>query len=251
MAKINGTLLLVYADGVVIAAQKGVSVNVNQNLPDASTKESAGWAEHINGQRDCEVTIEGLISTTGKTAHELYDYIMDRKSLLLVVDGFTYPYVMEANVSASSINAPAEEAAGLSGTFRANGAMYHLSGDNANLITDPDAGGEDYETLTISGIAITSAINAAGSAYCNSNEISVSEGDIIKVFVFLTLTSGQAPSISVWDNTSADISNKEALVEGANFITLTVTGTDASASIRISNTDAANFALSNIYAFKV
>jgi len=179
------------------------------------------------------------------------DYIIDRSSLLLsITGGVGAPIVAEADMSSVKIDAPQEQAMSLSGSLKVNGAFYQLSGTRANLVTDPDAGTTDYDTLTLSGLAITSAINAAGTAFCNSNTINISNADVVKVAVFLTLTSGQVPSVGIWDNTSAFISNQVALVAGLNIVTLTATGADTSASLRFFNTGAANWALSPIYAFK-
>lgn len=250
MSKINGTALLVYADGEVIAAQKSFTFGVSQSVRDATNKESGGWAEHENGMRSATVSVEGLLSSTGLSAKGLIDYILSRKSLLLVISGLAYDWVMEADLSDFNLTAGQEETATISGTMTVKGRPYYLSGANANLITDPDAGGTDYDTLTPSGIRIASAINAAGNAYCNSNTISVTSGDIIKLFVHVKKTSGQLPTVGIWDNMSAYISGQEALVEGFNLVTLIATGTDASASLRWSNSDAANWSTSNIYLFK-
>ena len=42
MAKINGTSVLLYADGTIIALQRGLNISADVDLPDASNKESAG-----------------------------------------------------------------------------------------------------------------------------------------------------------------------------------------------------------------
>jgi predicted secreted protein len=251
MAKINGTLVLLYADGVAIALQKGLDVSAEQDLPDVTNKESGGWEEHMNGLRRASIDFDALFSTTGLSGGELIAYITSRTSLLMVITGgVTYPFVGEVDVKSVKLSAPQENPFALSGSLKLKGPLYQLKGTSAALVTDPDAGGTDYDTLTVSGIAITSAINAAGAAYCNSNTFSVSLGDVIKVAVFLTLNSGEVPSVAIWDNTSADISNVATLVAGLNILTLTVTGNDASASLRWRNSGAANWALSSIYAFK-
>jgi len=253
MAKINGTSVLLYADGEAIALQRGLNINVDHDLPDASNKESAGWAEHLSdaGFLNATVGFSALFSTTGKSAADLLTYITGRSSLLMViVGGISFPLIGEVDVSSISLTGDMEQPSALTGNMKVNGNLYQLKGTSASLITDPDAGGTDYDTFTISGIAVTSAINAAGTAYANSNTISVTIADVIKVAVFLTLNSGEAPSMGIWDNTSAFISNQAALTAGLNIITLTCTGTDASASLRITNTGAANFTLSSIYTFK-
>jgi len=252
MGKINGTLVLLYADGTVIALQRTLNITAEQDLPDTTNKESGGWAEHMDGLRNATVSFDALFSTTGKTAADLLAYITGRTSLLMaIVGGIDYPILAEVNVSSISLTGSQEQPAALTGNLKIDGNLYQLSGTSVNLVTDPDANGTDYNTFTLSGIIITSAINSADAAYANSNTISVTTGDVIKVLVFLTLNSGQVPTVGIWDNTSAYISNEESLVAGLNIITLTCTGTDASASVRLANTAAANWALSSLYAFKV
>jgi hypothetical protein len=248
MAKFNGTTLLLYNAGTLFAAQKNCTFSWEQDLIDATCKDSSGWAEHINGIRTSTCDFEGLFSTTGLNSVELMGYITSRTSILVVATGSGVTIVGEANLKTFSINAPKEEAAGLSGTFESMGGFYMLAGANAQLFTDFD--NVDYDTFTEANTVIASAINASGSASALSDTISVSSGDRIKVFTYLTLTSGQAPTVSIWDNTSADISNAEALAAGANFKTLTVTSNDASASLKIANTGASNFSTSAVYCFK-
>lgn len=253
MAAINGTSLLLYSDGRVIALQKGISITVEQDLPDATNKESAGWAQHINGLISAKIDFNALFAssvTGGMDATQLMAYILGRTSLLISILGLTFPMVGQVDLSSLSFDAPGEGTMTLAGSLKVNGPLYPLNGTMVNLITDPDAGGTDYDTLTPSGLAIVSAINAAGTAYVMSNVISVANTGVYKLAVFLTLNSGQAPSVAIYDNTSADISNVVVLVAGLNLITLTSTATDASASLRIRNTGASNFALSPLYLFR-
>jgi len=250
MGKLNATLLLLYADGVVIATQKGCSVSVEQDLPDTTTKDSAGWAEHMNGLRNASVDLDALYSTTGISGDELIAYITGASSLLLaLVGGVSYPMVAEVNMASVKLNAPTEGAMELTGSLKINGPLYHLKGTSAALVTDPDETGTDYDTFTISGIAISSAINEAGTAYAHSNTFSVTDEDVIKVAVFLTSNSGELPTIEVCQSGGAAISNVESLVAGLNIITLTATDTQT-AHITLRNTGAANWSLSSLYAFK-
>lgn len=252
MAKINGTSLKVYANGTLIAYQKNCTVSWEQDLPDATTKDSGGWEEHINGMRRASCDFDGLYSTTGLSAEALLVYITSRTSVLLLIDGGGFPIVGQADLKNVSVSAPQEDVASLSGSFKFKGPAWILTGTFANMLTDPDGNTTDYDTLTVSssGIGIDSAVNSAGAAFCNSNTISVTDTYTYKVITYLTLTSGELPSVSLWDNTSADISNVEALTEGINIITLTATATDASASLRFTNTGAAEWDTTDIYLFK-
>jgi len=98
----------------------------------------------------------------------------------------------------------------------------------------------------------------ADSAAADTNTFSVTSGDIVKLAVFLTLNSGQAPTVKLIDPEAwlfdpflnSDYSNDETLAEGLNIVTLTATGTYAAVVLRILNTAAANWSMSNIYLFK-
>jgi len=250
MAVINGTNLLLYADGTLIAAQKSCTITVEQDLFDATNKESAGWARHGNGLLSAKIDFDALLSTTGKSYTELMNYIINRKSLLLAITGLGYTMVGEVDINSLSVSASQEAAMGLSGGFKVKGQLFVLSGTSANLMTDPDAIGKDYDTFTISGIAVTSAINLADAAESRSNEFSVTSGDVVKVITFLTKTSGELPSVALIENGVGEKSNIVQLAEGINIVTLTATAT-ATVSLLINNTTAANFSLSDIYVFKV
>lgn len=250
MSKYQGRSILLYIDGQEVACQKDLSLNIDRNLFPTNSKQDNGWETHGNGRKKSSVVFSALQSTVGLSGTELMDLIRGANSSLLVINGFAYPYVMEVDLQNSVIDAPDDNAVTLSGTFVANGKIYRLAGGNANLVTDPDGGTANYDTLTVSGISITSAIDATGSVACLSNAFSVTENDVVKMFVFVTLTSGQLPTVGIWDNVSAFISNTQVLGAGLNVVTFTVTGTVANATLKISNTAATNFATSNIYCFK-
>lgn len=262
MSAINGTNVLLYYNGTAIAMQKGLTLGLDVDLADATNKGSGGWAEHFSGMRNAKIDFNSLFSTglmTDETpilgAKDLMDYIINRSSLLVSILGGPFPIIGKVDMSSLSFEAPLEGAMTLSGSLKVNGRLYILSSayvlaDAAeNLITDPDGGGaEDYTTLTVVDLAITSAITAS-TGYCRSNTISVVSGNKYKLIFFLTHTSGQYPSVAIYDNTSADISNVVTLVAGLNFVELTATLTDPTASLKFRNTGAANWNTSPIYLF--
>jgi predicted secreted protein len=254
MAVINGTVLILSSEGIDIAYQKGVTITVEQDLPDATNKESGGWAQHINGMLNAKIDFNSLFSSSAlpaMSAKDLMDYILNRESLLITILGLGYPIVGQADMNSLSFDAPQEGVMGLSGGLKVNGQIYVLSGTMANMITDPDSGGTDYDHHDESGTAFTSLINDAGSAYANSNAISVANTGVYKFVTFLTLNSGELPKVGLWDNTSAYISNNPSLVAGLNIVTLTATATDATASLRITNTGTSDMVTTPIYLFKV
>jgi hypothetical protein len=260
MAVINGTVMLLSSEGVNIALQRGVSLGVNLNLDDATNKESAGWANHISGMLNASIDFDALFSaaaTPVMSAKDLMDYILNRKSLLIEILGLGYPIVGEADMSSLKFTAPLEQTMTLSGSLKVNGPLFVLSaakefgtGKMANLLTDPDDGGTTYDTLTVLGLAITSAINAAGGAVVQSNTFAVTSGNVVKFITFLTKTSGELPTVSIAKSSDGSlVSNQVSLTEGINLITLTVTDT-VTATVSLSNTAAANWKTSSIYLFK-
>lgn len=255
MAVINGTNLLLYSGGTAIAFQKGVTITIEQDLPDATSKSSGGWAEHINGMLSAKIDFSALMSPTSgqvMSAKDLMDMILNQDSLLISILGLGYPIVADCSLNNLSFDAPLENAMTLSGSLKVNGQLFVLSGASAIILTDPDGNGTDYDTLTVSSLTITSAIKTtAGAKKCDSNTLSIADTGVYKLAVYLTLNSGVAPTVGLWDNTSAYISNTQLLVDGFNLVTLTATSTDASASLRFTNSANGNWSTSPIYLFKV
>ena len=87
MGQINGTTILVYSNGVAIAAQRGGSISISQDLPSASNKGSGGWAEHINGAKSATVDFDALYSTTGLSADDLISVIINRTAIEVIWKG--------------------------------------------------------------------------------------------------------------------------------------------------------------------
>ena len=56
----NGTSLVVLIDSEVIAFATSCSLSIAVDAPDASTKQSLGWADEIGGQKSWSLTTDGL-----------------------------------------------------------------------------------------------------------------------------------------------------------------------------------------------
>jgi hypothetical protein len=260
MSKISGTTVQLYFGGKAVAMQKGLNLSINDSIIDGSNKESLGWFEGIGGEKDAKIDFTSLFSTGLLTdtpsvlgAKDTIGYLLSRERLLMSILDIGYPIVGEVNMSTLTLDAPKESGMGMTGSCKVLGKLYPLAnigGLPVNLITDPNGNTSDYDALTHSGISITSAIKStAGAKKCDTNTISVGNGVAYKLAVYLTLNSGQAPTVGIWDNTSAYISNTQLLVAGLNFVTLTSTSTDASASLRFSNSSNGNWSTSPIYLF--
>jgi len=247
MAKINGTDLLVYADGTLIAYQKTCTVNWEQDLPDATTKDSGGWEEHLNGTRRATCDFDGLYSTTGLSAEDLITYITGRTSCTLLIDGGGYPIIGEARPKNLSVNAPQEEASAISGSFAFDGPAWMLIGDYAQLNTSWT--NVSFETLTSTGTLISSGIDSS-SGYIRSNALDIEDASVYKIVLFVTKTSGTLPTADLVSSIISVISTRVALTEGVNVITLTSTAAATAGYLRFIADNAVNFNTSKIYLFK-
>ena len=80
MSKINGTLNAVLSGANKALHTTDATLNVNVDLPDTSTKDDGGWAKHLQGQRDWEITIDGYydVTGTGLTPDEILAAIIAR-----------------------------------------------------------------------------------------------------------------------------------------------------------------------------
>jgi len=127
MAKINGTNLLVYYDGLPIGHTTDCELTIDRDNPDASTEGSAGWTEHIGGAGSWSMSCNGLVDwTTTSGADELAAKIIARASLTLKfsteVSGDTY-FTGTGSISSYSISAPKEAPVSYSVSFTGNGAL--------------------------------------------------------------------------------------------------------------------------------
>lgn len=258
MAAINGTALLLYSQGKAIAVQRGVTLNVDVNLEDATNKESAGWAQHLTGLRSVKINFTSLFDTglmtdtpTILSAKNLMDYIINQTGLIVGIIGGPYPILGEADMSSLSFDAPMENAMTLAGSVTIDGPLYMLSGTMAQMITDPDSGGTDYDTLTVSGTAITSAINASGTVSVRTNNFAATDTKTYKLITYLTNNGGELPSAAfvIGSGTTA-YSNVVTFVAGINVLTLVAKATDTMC-LRIYNTAATDWEVSSMYLFNV
>lgn len=114
----------------------------------------------------------------------------------------------------------------------------------SNLMTDPDGIVQAYDTFTIDGIKVTSAITV-GYSYAMSNIFSVLEGEIIQVNINLTLNSGQTPSITIADGLTYQ-SETVQLINGINKISLKINSSSVNATLMFTNQQAANWSTGDI-----
>ncbi len=132
---INGTEFGVYDGSTLIAYSTSGSVSINHSLRDISNKDSSGWKEQLEGQRDWEVSCEGMVAfltaaggaVGGKTMDEMFtSYLATRTELTVMfsteVSG-DYKYSGSAWLTSMSMDSPNEDNTTYSLSFSGTGAL--------------------------------------------------------------------------------------------------------------------------------
>jgi|TARA_R100000482_G_C5129339_1_gene150841 predicted secreted protein len=131
---INGTKFGVYAGGTKIGYATSASLSINHNLRDTSTKDSGGWRDQLEGQRDFEVSVEGMVifatasgAISDLTVDELYtSYIATRTEFELKfsteVSG-DYKWTGNAFMTSISMDTPNEDSSTFSASFSGTGPL--------------------------------------------------------------------------------------------------------------------------------
>ncbi len=128
MARINGDAILVTDDGVTFAHATNAVLNIEQELLDATTKDSSRWKEHIRGDRSATIDVEGLVDFGNSTGgfEGLEDMISDGATSSIVFKGSTsgdLTYTGTCDVSSLSMNAPHNGVVSYSGTLQVTGTL--------------------------------------------------------------------------------------------------------------------------------
>jgi predicted secreted protein len=126
MSKINASDLLVYigADNTLpIAHSTSATLNIEQDLPDATTKDSGGWADHINGLKSWSLDFDGLVDYAASYgAEELSDNLTNGNNLIVRWSTTIGSYWQgTASLSSLTMSADMESPLTYSGTFTGKG----------------------------------------------------------------------------------------------------------------------------------
>jgi predicted secreted protein len=131
MAKFNATDLLVYVGATPIAHSTSATITIDVDLPDATTKDSAGWADHIAGVRNWSIDFDGLVDYAASYGvEELFNNLLNRNELTVkwssTQAGGTY-LTGTASVSNLTQTADMEQPVSYSGTFTGKGALSQVA----------------------------------------------------------------------------------------------------------------------------
>lgn len=128
---VNGTLILVNADGTALASTTDATLNVNLDTPDASNKSSAGWQTVIGGQKSWSIDVEGLATfdyssteSAQGTVMRLVEELRNRTEVAVkFIPSTGVTYYGNAFVTSISVGAPMEDVATISATFTGDGTL--------------------------------------------------------------------------------------------------------------------------------
>ena len=133
MALINGTNLVIKigtpGSGVPILKATTASIEMSVDMPDATTKDSQGWAEFFAGVRSWTLSSDGLIDYATSASVETDELVamLIARSTVAVTFGTstTGDMLLSGNAYVSSISQTAdmESPSGFSVTFQGTGAL--------------------------------------------------------------------------------------------------------------------------------
>jgi predicted secreted protein len=131
---INGTKFGVYAGATKIGYATSASLSINHNLRDTSTKDSGGWRSQLEGQRDFEISVEGMVifatasgAIADLTVDELYNTYIETRTEFTIkfsteISG-DYKWSGQAFMTSLSMDTPNEDSSTFSASFSGTGAL--------------------------------------------------------------------------------------------------------------------------------
>lgn len=127
MAAINGTTIILDLDGNPLALMTESTLNVDQDLPDSSSKDDSGWANHVNGQRSWSIDLSGRADMGNNANVEtLADLIMNRSNVDVEFATSTsgdVKFTGTVSLANMSVTAPNEDVVGVDGSLTGQGAI--------------------------------------------------------------------------------------------------------------------------------
>ncbi len=123
----NGTNLLLKVEDTTVGHTTSCTLTISHDLPEATTKDSAGWQEVISGVRSGEISFEGLVDySDSANAIELADYIINRTQITAIfgtTESGDSIYTAEGYISSIEQSAEMESPVSYSGSITITGAI--------------------------------------------------------------------------------------------------------------------------------
>ena len=129
MSKIHGKNLVVYVDGVRVGDSRDCTLNVNQNLVEAGSKDDANWSVKLAGVRDWSVDVSYLHDESNLVdGVSLIDLLLNATQATVEFTTADSDYAAtfwygETFASTGSLSAPLDDVVSGSITFVGTGAL--------------------------------------------------------------------------------------------------------------------------------
>jgi predicted secreted protein len=129
MGLINGTNLTIKVGGVPLLKATSASLELSVDLPDATTKDSAGWSEFFAGVRSFTLSTDGLVdyaTSANVETDELVALLIARSAVAVEFSTSTagdMKLAGNAFISSISQTADMESPSGFSVSFQGTGAL--------------------------------------------------------------------------------------------------------------------------------
>jgi len=129
MALINGTNLVIKIAGNPILKATTASLEMSVDLPDATTKDSAGWSEFFAGVRSWTLSSDGLVdyaTAAGVETDELVALLIARSPVAITFATSTAGDMLlsgNAYITSISQTADMESPSGFSVSFQGTGTL--------------------------------------------------------------------------------------------------------------------------------
>ena len=124
---LNGTALLMYVGGVAVSHSTNFTLNLNHSVRDATTKDSFGWRDVLEGLRDWTMDGEAMMAFDATLSFsDLFAYYTGRTKITVLfsteVSGDDY-YTGSAYIGSMSKTAGVEESVTFSFSLEGTGAL--------------------------------------------------------------------------------------------------------------------------------
>ena len=124
---VNGTDLLVYVGGTAITHSTSCTFSVNHSTREATTKDSSGYKEVLEGLRDWSVDADGMTALDATEGfEELYTAWVNRTALTVkfgTAASGDQVYTGTAYITSLSVDAGTEESSTFSVSFEGTGSI--------------------------------------------------------------------------------------------------------------------------------
>tara|TARA_B110000483_G_scaffold57008_1_gene71305 strand:+ start:1377 stop:1778 length:402 start_codon:yes stop_codon:yes gene_type:complete len=127
MAVFNGTNLILSIEGATLGHTTSCNLSLSSDLPEATTKDSAGFSEVITGTKSGEISFDGLVDyTDSSNSVELADFLLAGTALTCVFGTAASGeriYTAEGFLNSIEVSAEMESPVSYSGSITLTGAI--------------------------------------------------------------------------------------------------------------------------------